>query len=91
VVDDILPLPEGPGLLIRSVREGRVGWILKILKPDGSVRELGVPIVAKLPFARLKGDWRAGKLALVLYEQAANGLPDEAPPPQLVVATLPPP
>jgi len=88
-VDDVLPLPAGPGLLIRSVQQGQVRWVLKVLHPDGSVRVYDVPVKAPNLFAHLKGDLRQGRLVLLLWGNPPVRNPDLIPPPHLLIA-LPP-
>jgi hypothetical protein len=89
IVDDILPLPAGPGLLIRSFQKGQVRWSLKVLHPDGSIAVYDLPIHPQTPLAHLKGDFRQGRLVLLLWEYAQNDKPDEAPNPHLLLASLP--
>ena len=89
IVDDVLPLPSGPGLLIRSLQKGQVQWTLKVLHDNGSVSVYDVPVRAKSPFAHLKGDLRQGRLVLLLWEYAADGKPDGAPLPHLLIAEPP--
>jgi hypothetical protein len=48
IVDDVLPLPAGPGLLIRSVQQGQVRWALKVLHADGSVGVYDVPVKRRI-------------------------------------------
>lgn len=65
VLDDILPLPQGPGLLVRSRgKDGQARWDLKVLRPDG-VATYRVPVVAQNPFERLRGDVRNGRIVLL--------------------------
>lgn len=89
VVDDVLPLPAGPGLLIRSIQQGRVRWVLKVLRHDGSVAVYDVPVHAQTSLAHLKGDLRNGRLLLLLWEYSPDGKPDGAPLPHLLIASLP--
>lgn len=89
VVDDVIPLPSGPGLLVRSLRNGRVQWELKVLHADGKVTVYRVPVQASSPFAHLKADTRGDQLVLLLWEYAADGTPDAAPRPHLFRASLP--
>jgi hypothetical protein len=71
VLDDILPLPEGPGLLIRSLgSDGKIHWELRILDPEGRSTSYRLPIVGTRPFDRLRGDVRAGRIVLL----RTNGL-----------------
>lgn len=65
-VDDILPLPQGPGLLIRSWGDDqRAHWTLKVLQPTG-ILTYEVPVAGRRPFDRLHGDVRDGKIVLLL-------------------------
>ncbi|HZZ19322.1 MAG TPA: hypothetical protein VFE25_08135 [Opitutaceae bacterium] len=88
-VDDVLPLPAGPGLLVRSVKQGQVNWALKILHPDGSIAIYDLPVHAHTLLAHLKGDVRQGRLVLLLWEYSPDGKPDGAPMPHLLTASLP--
>jgi hypothetical protein len=88
-VDEVLPLPAGPGLLIRSVQQGQVRWTLKVLHSDGSVEVYDVPVQAPNLFAHLKGDFRQGRLVLLLWGSPPHRNPDGIPPPHLVIASLP--
>lgn len=66
VLDDILPLPEGPGLLVRSVGEGnKVHWDLTVLRPDG-IRTYPLPLEGARSSDRLHGDVRGGKIVLLM-------------------------
>lgn len=65
IVDDILPLPQGPGLLVRSAgRGGQVSWTLKVLQTDG-ITDYAVPVPNRRPFDRLHGDVRNGRIVLL--------------------------
>lgn len=65
VVDDILPLPQGPGLLVRSVGEdGRARWELKVLTGN-RVRTYAVPVLGRRPGDRLHGDVRGSRIVLL--------------------------
>ena len=64
VIEEILPLAEGPGLLIRSVVAGKVRWALTVLHGD-QVTSYPVPITGDLPYDRLRADVRGGRLAFL--------------------------
>jgi hypothetical protein len=67
VLDDILPLPQGPGLLIRSFGPDRkVHWTLKVLHRQGDIQTYQVPLSGKQPFDRLRADVRNGRIVLLL-------------------------
>ncbi len=66
LIDDILPLAQGPGLLIRSWGpDQRAHWALKALEPGG-IKTYTVPVVGRRPYDRLHGDVRNGKIVLLL-------------------------
>jgi hypothetical protein len=85
IVDDVLPLPAGPGLLIRSVQQGEVRWTLKVLHADNSVGVYDVPVHAENAFSHLKGDVRDGRLVLLLWGNPPDRNPDHMPLPHLLV------
>lgn len=65
-LDDILPLPEGPGLLVRSVgKDGKPRWDLTVLGASG-VSTYPLPVVSTFPEDRLRGDVRDGKIVLLV-------------------------
>jgi hypothetical protein len=63
-VEEILPLPQGPALLVRSVAEGKVRWELKLLA-GARVLTYQVPITGDLPYDRLHGDVRGDRIVLL--------------------------
>jgi hypothetical protein len=66
VLDDILPLPQGPGLLIRSFGADRkVHWTLKILRRQGDIQTYQVPLLGEQPFDRLRADVRNDRIVLL--------------------------
>jgi hypothetical protein len=83
ILDDILPLPQGPGLLVRSWgTDGEAHWALKILQSDG-IKTYALPITGSRPFDRLHGDVRNGRIVLLLsnsgypWSKAPEDLPAE--------------
>ena len=86
ILDDILPLPQGPGLLVRSVSEGRVRWDLQVLTPGGSIASYAVPVSSPSDLAHLSGDVRDGRMILLL---SAIGRHGPEVPPRLILAELP--
>jgi hypothetical protein len=65
-LEAILPLPQGPGLVIRSVAGGTVQWVLKVLRPDGTVSSYRVPFTSDRPYERLRGDARGDRIVFLL-------------------------
>jgi hypothetical protein len=90
IVEAILPLPQGIGLLIRRFEEGRTRWSLKVLRKDGSVATYTVPIEGANGFFYLPADSRGEKIVFVLHETvfASQGR-QHAVPARLIVAELP--
>lgn len=86
ILDDILPLPQGPGLLVRSVSGGSVRWDLKVLAPSGAIVTYAVPVSSPSVLAHLSGDVRGGQIVLLLSAIGRHG--PEAPP-RLILAELP--
>jgi hypothetical protein len=89
VVDEVLPLPMGPGLLIRSIQQGQVRWVLKVLHSDGSVEVHELPVRAPNLFAHLKGDFRDGRLALLLWGYPPDRRLENVPVPHLLIVSSP--
>lgn len=77
VLEDILPLAAGPGLLIRFVADGKVHWELKVLQSGPRVLTYQVPLTGNLPFDRLRGDARGGRIVLL---RGAHGFAKWGPP-----------
>jgi hypothetical protein len=89
VLEEILPLEEGPGLLIRSVKDGKVGWELKVLQSGERVLSYEVPVAGELPYDRLRGDVRGNRIVLL---RAAHEFDKLAPPfraNRIIVTELP--
>jgi len=72
VVDEVLPLHEGPGLVIRYVEGGKVHWQLKILQSGDRVLAYDLPFTGNLPFDRLRGDVRDDRIAFLVSEHEAE-------------------
>jgi hypothetical protein len=64
VLEDILPLADGPGLLIRSVAGSSVHWTLNVLQGD-RVISYPVPVTGDLPYDRLRADGRGSRIVLL--------------------------
>jgi hypothetical protein len=87
LVDAVLPLPAGPGLLVRTTLQGRTRWNLKVLPRQGAIGSAAVPVEASSEFFSLAGDVRAGRIVLLLYEKALRGR--ERHPPRLIEVSPP--
>jgi hypothetical protein len=89
VLDEILPLAEGPGLLIRSVADGAVHWTLNVLHGD-QVTSYPVPITGSVPFDRLRGDVRGNRIVFLRTWHGFGANPTFRPG-RLYVAEIPTP
>jgi hypothetical protein len=78
VVDEVLPLPGGPGLIVRRVEDGRVRWELDVLRAQGIERyEIEVP-GATLE-QRVSGDVRGGRIVLLVVDRSLRQEPTAIP------------
>lgn len=64
VLEEILPLAEGPALLIRYVLDGSVHWTLSVLHGD-QMTSYQVPVTGSLPFDRLRADVRGNRIVFL--------------------------
>lgn len=89
VLEEILPLPQGPGLLIRSRRaDGKITWDLKVLGSQG-VATFALPIVGNRPGDRLRADVYNGKIAFLLLSDFLPSTAKEDQYGELILAELP--
>lgn len=86
MVDDVLPLRQGAGVLVRHFEAGKVHWDLKLLHADGRIDTFVVPFVGDSPYARLQGDVRDGRIVLLVSDR--DGHEGTLPPALLFVARL---
>ena len=86
VLDEILPLPSGPGFVVRTRAKGKTTWELKILRDARHVETVSIPLSSPSEFAHLRGDVREGRLVLLVTDRG-----DQPPQgfPRFVVAELP--
>jgi hypothetical protein len=88
VVDEILPLPAGPGLVVRYVTDGGVHWALRLLRLNGEILTYALPFTGNDATDRLRGDVRGNRIVLLLAgSKTARELPD--PPGKLYVIEAP--
>ncbi|HEX2224729.1 MAG TPA: hypothetical protein VHN15_11035 [Thermoanaerobaculia bacterium] len=65
ILDDVLPLAEGPGLLVRSATaDGGTAWELRILRTSGEATVYKLPVTGG-PEDRLTGDVRGSRIVLL--------------------------
>lgn len=73
LTDEILPLPEGPAVVVRHARENDVKWTMSLLKRDGSITSIELPIQVSSPNWTLFGDAQDRRVILVLFEICERG------------------
>ncbi|MEM7586936.1 MAG: hypothetical protein AAF560_26330 [Acidobacteriota bacterium] len=91
-IDDILPLPDGPGLLIRTVTPAGARWQLTALRRDRPAQTVDLPLTSPAPTARLRADLEGDRAIFLLFDQARFLPPgpkrDAAQPVRLITGTL---
>jgi hypothetical protein len=90
VLEEILPLAEGPGLIVRWVAGGKVHWELKVLQSGARVLTYQIPFTGELPYARLRGDVANRRIVLLLREHGFDHVGPPFRPAHVFVAELPP-
>lgn len=86
IVDDILPTPAGPALLVHEQRGGAAHWSMLILRRDGPPKRIELPFSAPSDVASLRADIRGNKLAF-LVRTFGEWRPDAKPvPSRLIIA-----
>jgi len=89
IVDEILPLPDGPGVIIREIKDEKAQWRMARLRADGTVSWLDLPFKGSSTWARLKGDVMGTRIAFLVVEDSDNVEKPFAVP-RLVIAELMP-
>lgn len=79
-LDEILPLPAGPALVVREVSEGNTSWRLALLGLDGGVASTTLPVRSRSGYSHLRGDVRGDEVVLLLLEYGELDDPPVEPP-----------
>lgn len=87
IVDEVLPLPAGPGIVIRTVSAGTVRWELDVLGASG-ISNFDIPVTARSAHVRLRGDYRNGRVVFLETEEGVHPGIEKAPS-RLLVMELP--
>jgi hypothetical protein len=75
LVDDVVPLPNGPGLLVRR-HVGRVtSWDLVVLQRDGRPAHAAVPVSSPSGLTYARGDVRGDRVVILLHESGHLDVP----------------
>jgi hypothetical protein len=68
IVDAMLPLAQGPALVLRRVEKGRSRWDLVVLREGGPIERTPIPIESASDLVHLKADVRGAKIDFLLHE-----------------------
>lgn len=72
ILDGVLALSNGPGLIIRAVQDGKVHWTLKVLESGERVLTYLLPITGKAPYDRLRADVRGNRIVALVNAPASD-------------------
>jgi hypothetical protein len=72
-VDEILPLKEAAGIVIRSVDDAGTRWEMVRLGFGGRKSRVEIPLRSASPLAHLKGDVRGNEVVLLVSEYSLPG------------------
>jgi hypothetical protein len=88
MVDDVLPTPAGPALILHRVQEGVAHWSMLILQRDRPPRRIELPFSARSDVASLRADIRGNRIAF-LIRTFGEWRPNAKPvPARLIIAEL---
>lgn len=86
VLDEILPLADGLGFVIRTRSAGQTRWQLKVLGNEGGVSSYELPFTSAAEYAHVRGDVRDGRIVFLLLDRFKDAPPNSA---RLLLAELP--
>ena len=84
-LDEIVPLPHGFGLAVRSFTDGAARWRLVVLAENGKVSSLELPFTCPAPTCELRADVRGDRIAFLV----SPADPSSNVPRRLVLTSLP--
>jgi hypothetical protein len=87
-VDEILPLPQGPGLVMRSVSPAGTRWQLAVLRPGGAPAVQPIPLSSPSSMAHLRGDVHGSRVVWLMFEEGRPEKPLSIKP-RLIVTEVP--
>jgi hypothetical protein len=84
-LDDVLSLPGGPGLIVRTAGRGTTRWQVKVLHPDGTVGVSDLPFTFPTANGHLRADLRGDRIAFLVVDYQMRS----STPSRLIVTNLP--
>jgi hypothetical protein len=79
ILDEILPLRNGPALVLRRVENGVTRWEVVTLPRNGRPEHAFLPVTLASPRAHVRGDVRGDRLVLLLWDNPLRGKAAFAP------------
>lgn len=67
-IEDILPLPQGPAIIVRTVSNGTTLWKMKLLRKDGTAETYAIPISSQGILDHLRGDVQGDRIVFLVFE-----------------------
>lgn len=89
IVDEILPFPDGPGVILREVKDGKAHWRMALLKAGGNITWVDLPFKGSSTWSHLKGDVQGDRIAFLVVEHG-NTVEKPFAVPRIVIAELVP-
>lgn len=83
IIDDIVPLAAGPGLIVRKIEDEKATWQLWILHRRGHVERLPLPF-RRPPYQRIRADADGDRLAFLFSNMRREPAPQD-----IVLTTMP--
>ncbi len=80
----MLPLPEGPALLVREVQQRRTRWTLVLLREDGSSQRVELPLSTTGPYWHVAADARGHRIILCVRDACVLDNPSPCGAPRLL-------
>jgi hypothetical protein len=85
VLDDVIPIGNDPGLILRSFEGGETRWKVLVLHRDGTTATIPILYSSRSPVAHLRADIRANRAVFLVQDDV--DVHDARPrPPELVFA-----
>lgn len=73
LLDDLIALPGGFGVIVRYWKGKEVRWdLLRYRARGGPVERMPIPVTSDRPYARLRADARANRLALLIVDSGGG-------------------
>ncbi len=86
-LDEILPLPQGLGLVVRSVAQGETRWELKVITKEDAIAVYQIPVRSQNERSHLKGDIRGNRIVFVMSAIEKDGMSSAVS--RLIIAEAP--